>query len=167
MDDIARSSRYAPHLHSLFRADPPQAYSDPIACAAVLSSRYKQGSRIEIVSASGNTLRVWDLSKGECTRELRFHTEPVTCIAAAGQRVFSGGGKLLVGSDMEEGCQMPGARFQHASFVTCTDACNLLLPHGGKVVAVISGTDKIGKRVRLWVSSEMDNQPADDLPAHD
>ena len=40
MDDIARSSRYAPHLHSLMQSDPPQAHSDPIACAAVLSSRY-------------------------------------------------------------------------------------------------------------------------------
>lgn len=81
MDDIARSSRYAPHLHSLMHADPPLAHSDPIACAATLSSRYYAGSRIEMVTASGTTLRVWDLSKGECTRQLTFHAEPVTCIA--------------------------------------------------------------------------------------
>lgn len=96
-----------------------------------------------------------DLSKGECTRELNFHAEPVTCIAAAGQRVFSGGGKVLIGSDMLAGCQIPGARFQHASYVTCTDACNLFLPDGGKIVAVASGTDIIGKRVRLVSKSSL------------
>eukprot|EP01046_Picozoa_sp_COSAG06_P107953 COSAG06_NODE_54320_length_295_cov_0.790816_1_plen_83_part_01 len=74
---------------------------------------------------------------------------------AAGQRVFSGGGKVLIGSDMLAGVLIPGARFQHASCVTCTDACNLFFPDGGKVVAVASGTDINGKRVRLWVSSEI------------
>lgn len=155
MDSIARSSRYAPHLHSLMQAEPSQAYSDPIACSALLSSRYYVGSRIEMVTASGNTLRVWDLSKGECTRELSFHLDPVTCIAAAGQLVFSGGGKLLIGSDMVAGCQIPGAQFRHAAFVTCVDARRLLLPDGRTVVAVVSGTDAIGKRVRLWMSTEI------------
>ena len=72
MDSIARSSRYAPHLHALMQAEPPQAYSDPITCSALLSSRYYVGSRIEMVTASGNMLRVWDISKGECTREQAF-----------------------------------------------------------------------------------------------
>lgn len=107
-----------------------------------------------MVTASGNVLRVWDLSKGECTRELSFHLDPVTCITAAGQLVFSGSGKVLIGSDMVAGCQIPGAYFRHASFVTCTDARRINLSDSSTVVAVVSGTDIVGKRVRLWVSSE-------------
>ena len=83
-DTIARSSRYTPHLNTLRLAN--QADGEDFVCSAMMTQLHSSRQGLEMMTGSGSSFRAWDISKGECVRELNFPGAKLTCLAAAGNR---------------------------------------------------------------------------------
>jgi WD40 repeat protein len=147
MNDVARSSRYAPHLKVLMNSDTrSRAHGELTTCSALVTDGDSFG--LELMTASGATLRSFNVSTGECEHELHFHSEAISCMASSGLTVFSAGGSMLIGSF--EGRQLPGARFQHSSAITCVHCCAV----SSVDVAIVSGTDQSDGQVRCWMGTQ-------------
>ena len=159
-DTLARSSRYTPHLKTLMGAKDSegkgQAEGDAFICSAMMTKKHSARIGLEMITGSGHSIRAWNISKGECTRELDFAAAPLSCVASAGNIVFSGSGQVLTGTDISGGKRLPGASFQHVGKVTCADCEELgVVDSGGRpTFAVVSGTDKHDRCVRMWISDE-------------
>ena len=153
-DNLARSSRYTPHLQTLMDAN--EAGGDMFVCSAMMTKKHSSRQGLEMITGSGNSIRAWDVSKGECTRELDFVGPPLSCVAAAGNIVFSGSGNTLTGMDVSGGKRMPGASFIHTGVVTAADCAELHAKDsaGRPMLAVVSGGDKHDRCVRMWISDE-------------
>lgn len=153
-DDLARSSRYTPHLRTL--QDANQANGDEYVCSSMLTKKHTARSGLEMITGSGDSFRVWDLGKGECTRELDFAGSRLSCVASAGNTVFSGSGDVLTGTDVSVGKRIPGAAFIHSGAVTCADCVELPQKDasGRPTLAVVSGSDEHDRSVRLWISDD-------------
>jgi hypothetical protein len=153
-DSLARSSRYTPHLKTLLTAN--QAEGDAFICSAMMTKKHSSRVGLEMITGSGNSIRAWDVSKGECTRELDFAGAPLTCVASAGNIVFSGSGQLLTGTDISGGKRLPGAAFLHTGVVTCADCVELPVKDsaGRPTLGIVSGADEHDRCIRLWISDE-------------
>eukprot|EP01043_Picozoa_sp_COSAG02_P055238 COSAG02_NODE_6375_length_3615_cov_1.820250_1_plen_1148_part_10 len=159
-DTLARSSRYTPHLKTLMGAKDAygkgQAEGDAFICSAMMTKKHSARVGLEMITGSKNCIRAWDVSKGECTRELEFAGAPLSCVASAGNIVFSGSGHVLTGTDISGGKRLPGASFQHIGVVTCADCTELGIKDsaGRPSLAVVSGTDQHDRCIRMWISDE-------------
>lgn len=166
-DTIARSSRYTPHLKTLQLAS--QAAGDNFVCSAMITELHSSRQGLEMITGSGSSFRAWDLLKGECVRELKFPGTELSCLAAAGNSVFSGSGRVLTGTDISGGKKLPGASFQHTGMVTCANAVELSHKDtsGRPMIAVVSGSDVHDGVVRMWISDEGSAKDNADISTED